>query len=253
MPYVGRLISGTGIRWLLFYLFVLIAWALLFSMAFTSTELRFTRIYGAEFWAEICEIDASDTGFAPIFLMWLVMSAAMMAPTFFPSLQVFDDLTHHETASATKFVCLIAGYLAVWVGFSTLAAGMQIIFSDIGWVAGSQSTSTSLNAALLIGAGWYQFTYLKDTCLSKCRQPLTFFMQHWESGPLRMGLRLGIICLGCCWALMLLGFVGGLMNLLWMGAATLFMILEKLPEIGRFLTKPLGYLLIISGAIVALI
>ncbi len=186
-------------------------------------------------------------------MMWLVMSAAMMAPTFVPSLRVFDDLSHSTTANRFGFAALVAGYMAVWLGFSVLAAALQVWLSEQGWIVGDRSVLGLLNAGLLTGAGVYQFTSLKNACLSKCRQPLTFFMQYWSDGPLKMGFRLGLICVGCCWLLMLLGFVGGVMNLLWMGLATLLMVLEKLPEIGRYVTRPLGGILIFSGAVYALI
>lgn len=97
-------------------------------------------------------------------------------------------------------------------------------------------------------AGAYQFTALKAACLSKCRAPVTFYMQHWSDGPLKLGLRLGATCLGCCWALMLLAFVGGIMSLAFMGLATLIMTLEKLPDIGRWLSRPLGVALLGASA-----
>ena len=106
------------------------------------------------------------------------------------------------------------------------------------------SRSVWLSVALLAIAGGYQFSALKEACLSKCRAPLTFFMQHWGESPLSMGLRLGATCLGCCWALMLLAFVGGVMSLAFMGLATLIMTLEKLPDIGRWLSRPLGVALL---------
>ena len=105
----------------------------------------------------------------------------------------------------------------------------------------------SLWRALLALAGAYQFSPAKEACLSKCRRPLAFFMAHWDEGPLRNGLRLGLVCLGCCWALMALAFVGGVMNLAFMGLATVIMGLEKLPDIGRWLTRPLGVALL-AGA-----
>ena len=108
---------------------------------------------------------------------------------------------------------------------------------------------------LLIAAGLYQMSVLKAACLAKCRMPLTFFMGRWALGParaLRMGAELGLICFGCCGALMALAFVGGTMSLLWMGAATLFMTLEKLPDLGRPLTRPAGFALLGAGAALAL-
>lgn len=251
MQYILAFFPSTGFRWLAFYALVLAAWGALFAMNFSSTELAFVRIYGAEFWATLCAVDAHGAGFGSVLSMWLLMSAAMMAPTFVPSLRSFDDLTHTDAANKTGFYQLIAGYLLVWAGFSVLTAAAQLGLSKMGWIAGSRSVSDGLDAVLLIGAGAYQFTSLKEACLSKCRAPMTFFMQYWGENPAKMGLRLGLVCLGCCWALMLLGFVGGTMNLLWMGAATLLMVFEKLPQIGQVLSRPLGFALIAGGVVFA--
>ena len=111
-------------------------------------------------------------------------------------------------------------------------AGLLTAFGD--------SRSGVLSAVLLAVAGVYQFSAVKEACLSNCRRPLSFFMQHWDEGALRNGVRLGLVCLGCCWALMALAFVGGVMNLAFMGLATVIMVLEKLPDLGRWLTRPLG-------------
>ena len=108
---------------------------------------------------------------------------------------------------------------------SAAAAALQVALFQLGLIGAlGQSLSVPLTMALLIGAGVYQFSPLKDACLSRCRAPLTFFMQHWDEGPFRNGLRLGADCLGCCWALMLLGFVGGTMNLAFMGLAMVLML-----------------------------
>jgi predicted metal-binding membrane protein len=115
-----------------------------------------------------------------------------------------------------------------------------------------QSASALFSAGILATAGLYQFSAVKAACLAKCRRPLTFFMQHWDEGPWRNGLRLGLVCLGCCWALMALGFVGGVMNLVFMGLATLIMALEKLPDIGRYITRPLGFGLLAGAGALAL-
>ena len=144
---------------------------------------------------------------------------------------------------------LIAGYLLVWLGFSVVAAAAQMGLFLAGYLSPlGQSMSAPLSAGLLALAGFYQFSPAKEACLSKCRQPLTFFMSHWDEGPFRNGVRLGAVCLGCCWALMMLAFVGGVMNLAFMGLATLIMVFEKLPEIGRYITRPLGVSLIAGAA-----
>ena len=149
-------------------------------------------------------------------------------------------------------VLLVAGYVAVWMGFSIFAAALQMILFNADLISAfGDSRSGVLSAVLLAAAGLYQFSPIKEACLSKCRQPMTFFMQHFDEGPWRNGVRLGLVCLGCCWALMLLGFVGGVMNLAWMGIATVFMVVEKLPQIGHYITKPMGFALILGACVVA--
>lgn len=175
------------------------------------------------------------------------MSGAMMAPTAFPSFATYDDLSH--SAKGTRFSHLVFGYLTIWIGFSVLAAALQLALFQMNLISAfGDSISVVFSAALLALAGLYQFSPIKDACLSKCRQPLTFFMAHWDEGPLRNGVRLGVICLGCCWTLMLLGFVGGVNNLAFMGLATLIMVFEKLPQVGRYLTRPLGVVLLAAVA-----
>jgi predicted metal-binding membrane protein len=233
-------------HWLTLFGLILGAWVLLFVMAVPADLRAAGALYGAEFWKDFCTLTPDAAGLARMVAMWALMSAAMMAPTVIPALATYDDLA--QTGTSTNMARLMAGYLTVWMGFSLLAAGAQMLLfraellNPLG-----QSAEAWLSAALLAAAGLYQFSPMKETCLSKCRQPLTFFMSHWDEGPWRNGLRLGLVCLGCCWALMALGFVGGVMNLAFMGLATLVMILEKLPEIGRFITRPLGALLI-AGA-----
>jgi predicted metal-binding membrane protein len=191
-------------------------------------------------------------GYGRLVLMWGAMSAAMMLPTMLPALATYDEL---PTTDARGAGGLIGGYMAVWLGFSVLAAAAQLGLWQAGLLdALGVSTERWLTALLLAGAGAYQFTAFKAACLSRCRQPLTFFMQHWAPGTRNaaaMGLRLGALCLGCCWALMALGFVGGTLNLVWMGVATVLMVIEKLPLTGRYLTAPLGVALLAAAPFAA--
>jgi predicted metal-binding membrane protein len=130
-----------------------------------------------------------------------LMAAAMMAPTALPAFATYDDLGR---STQTRFGALVAGYMIVWLGFSVLAGGLQMGLYGLGLISAfGDSLSVWLSAGLLLVAGLYQFSPVKEACLSKCRAPLTFFMAHWDEGPLRNGLRLGLVCLGCCWALML--------------------------------------------------
>lgn len=196
-------------------------------------------------------LNPGAAGPALIVAMWALMSAAMMAPTVLPALATYEDLGH--SGATTGMSRLLAGYLTVWLGFSVLAAVAQMGLFRTGLLdMRGQSVTAGFSAALLAAAGLYQFSPAKAACLSKCRQPLIFFMAHWDEGPWRNGLRLGAVCLGCCWALMALAFVGGVMDLAFMGLATLIMILEKLPEIGRYVTRPLGAVLLIAAGALGL-
>ncbi|KUP91359.1 DUF2182 domain-containing protein [Tritonibacter horizontis] len=236
----------TGWHWLLLFGGILSAWSALFLMSVPEGLRAAGAAYGAEFWLLLCTMTPDAAGGTRMVLMWALMSAAMMAPTALPAFATYEDLGH--STAETRFGRLVLGYMVVWCGFSVVAALAQMILlrADLVSVFGD-SRSGLLSGVLLVLAGGYQFTPLKEACLSRCRRPLVFFMQHWDEGALRNGVRLGAACLGCCWALMLLAFVGGVMNLVFMGLATLFMVLEKLPEIGRWLTRPMGAVLLAGG------
>lgn len=241
-----RIRTMGGWHWLALFGLILGAWIVLYLMSAPADLRDAGRIYGAEFWRDLCTLTPDAAGYARMVLMWALMSAAMMAPTALPAFATYEDLSH--TQADTDFGRLVGGYLAVWLGFSVLAAALQLVLFQMDLLtAFGDSRSNLLSAVLLAGAGLYQFSPLKEACLSKCRRPLTFFMQHWDEGPLRNGVRLGLVCLGCCWALMLLGFVGGVMNIAFMGLATIIMVLEKLPDLGRWITRPLGVLLIAAA------
>ncbi len=235
-------------HWLALFGLILAAWVILYMMSVPADLREAGALYGAEFWKDLCTLTPDGAGLARMVLMWALMSAAMMAPTVLPALATYEDLS--QTGTATSMGRLLAGYLSVWLGFSVLAAGAQMVLFQAGLLTPlGQSAAAPLSAALLTIAGLYQFSSAKEACLSKCRRPLMFFMSHWDEGPLRNGVRLGLVCLGCCWALMLLAFVGGVMNLAFMGLATLIMVLEKLPEIGRYITRPLGVVLILAAGL----
>lgn len=247
---LDRILNMTGRHWLVLFGAVILAWCALYAMAVSSEMRDAGRLYGADFWSSLCTVTPDAAGLVKVWAMWVLMSGAMMAPTVIPALATYDDLPH---ADHKNFGLLVGGYLAIWVGFSVLAAGLQMLLFRLDLVSAfGDSRSRVLSAGLLVVAGLYQFSALKESCLAKCRMPLTFFMQHWDEGPWRNGLRLGMICLGCCWALMLLGFVGGVMNLAFMGLATVIMVVEKLPDLGKYITKPLGAGLILSGFWIAL-
>lgn len=242
-----RIRSMARMHWLGLFALVLLGWAALFAMAIPSDLRDLETVYGADFVAALCGVTPGVAGLWLGIAMWVLMSGAMMMPTALPAFATYDDLGH---ATSTGFWRLVAGYMSVWIGFSVLAGLMQAALFATGLIGAlGQSLSVVFTAMLLAGAGAYQFSPLKDACLSRCRAPLSFFVQHWAEGPWRNGLRLGLDCLGCCWALMLLAFAGGTMNLGFMGLAMLVMALEKLPEIGRPLTRPLGAALLLAAAL----
>jgi predicted metal-binding membrane protein len=180
--------------------------------------------------------------------MWLLMAVAMMLPTAAPAIHIYSGLAAKEWRGggyARLLAGFVGGYLAMWGGFALAAAAAQI------WLAQTGALSApALTGAILIGAGAYQLSALKAACLTKCRNPMAFFLSHWAegaSGALKMGLRHGLICLGCCWALMLLMFAFGAMNLVWMGLLGLFMLLEKTAPHAALWGRWTGFGLIGSG------
>lgn len=226
-------------HWLVLFGLILAGWVALWLMAVPAETRALSKIYGAEFWISLCLSTPSITGYFNLFLMWALMAAAMMLPTALPALATYDDLSQ---STDTNFALLTTGYLVIWLGFAAVAAGLQIGLFQLGLLDGlGTSQSAVFSAVLLAIAGGYQFSPIKEACLAKCRMPLTFFMEHWEEGPFKMGVRLGAVCLGCCWALMLLGFVGGVMSLGFMGLATIIMIIEKMPDYGKYISAPLGF------------
>lgn len=242
--------NRTALAWIGFYACVLLAWVAVFMMARQNPASDMPE----GFWASLC-IAAGQASYGALVAMWALMAMAMMLPTFVPALRCFLDMSQAGATDTRGAFALVAGYGVVWLGAAFAGAGAQYGLSKAGLVGlDGASLSGWLSAGLLFGAGAYQLSPMKEACLAKCRMPLSFFMERWSPGTLhatKMGVELGVLCLGCCWALMALGFIGGTMNLLWMGAATLFMTLEKLPDIGRWLTRPVGYALISAGAFVA--
>jgi predicted metal-binding membrane protein len=173
------------------------------------------------------------------------MMAAMMMPTIVPTLQVYDDL---PISGRAGWLGLIAGYGAVWLIGSAVFAGMQVVLMGWGWIdlAGA-ATSWWLTAGLFAVAGAWQFTRRKTVCQDACLSPMQYFLTNWKPGGVggwQMGVEIGLVCVGCCWAIMTLGFVGGAMSLLWMGLATMFMVIEKLPDIGQHVRRPAGLALL---------
>jgi predicted metal-binding membrane protein len=188
---------------------------------------------------------------ALIFLMWWVMMAAMMLPSAAPLVLLAAALHRRKGRHgrpALAAAVLTAGYLAVWGGFSLAATLAQWGLEHAGLLAPETmaGVTPALAGALLLAAGLYQLTPLKQACLRHCRSPVEFLTRHWRpghAGAFRLGLAHGAYCVGCCWFLMALLFVGGVMNPLWIGAIALYVLAEKLAPRGRLLTRAGGLLL----------
>lgn len=185
---------------------------------------------------------------ALMFVMWAVMMAAMMLPSAAPTILLVDALDRKASRGGLGTGLFTLGYLVVWIGFSLLATALQFALDHAGLLREDfASASTRLAAAFLIVAGIYEWTPLKHACLTHCRAPLEFLIHHWRNGPLHAGLRHGVYCLGCCWLLMALLFVGGLMNLIWIAALALLVLVEKLMPFGGRTSRIAGLAMIAWG------
>ncbi len=188
------------------------------------------------------------SGYAALMLaMWWVMMVAMMLPGALPMLLIFARISRREQAGGRPFVpagIFAAGYLCAWAGFSAVAVVMQWGLGRAGLLSAMMvTTSLWLGAAILIVAGVWQFTPMKHTCLRHCRSPVAYLSGHWRDGrggAFRMGLEHGTYCLGCCWFLMALLFVGGVMNLYWIAGIAAYVLLEKLLPMGHWLAYAAG-------------
>jgi predicted metal-binding membrane protein len=199
----------------------------------------------------------SAAHFGLTFLMWAVMMVAMMLPSATPMVLTYATVVRRiaqkqsPTASTALFA---AGYVLVWSGFSLVATGLQWALEHLALLSPALVASSPwLGGGLLIVAGLYQWAPLKEFCLRHCQSPLSFIASRWcagEVGALKMGLHHGLFCVGCCWALMLLLFVGGVMNLIWVAAIASFVLLEKLlparSQVGRWIS---GGGLVVAGGV----
>lgn len=189
-----------------------------------------------------------------VFLMWLVMMIAMMLPSASPMVLLFAAIARKQdpgSKSKTATAVFVAGYLAIWAAFSTAAALLHWALEMRGLLTPMMMpTSAVLGGTLLIAAGIYQITPLKQSCLRTCRHPIAFITQHWRSGTggaFRMGATHGLFCLGCCWLLMTLLFFGGVMNLYWIAGIATYVLVEKLVAGGQWLSYATGALLAVAG------
>jgi len=190
-----------------------------------------------------------------VLVMWIAMMAAMMLPSATPMVLLHAAIARQRpggsTPAGTSSGAFVLGYLAVWVLFSMAATALQYALERLALLSPMmQTTSIFLAGAILVAAGVYQWTPLKRACLQHCRSPLAFVMAHWRdgaSGAFAMGARHGAACLGCCWLLMLLLFIGGVMNLGWIAGIAALVAVEKLAPASHWVSRAAGVLLVAWG------
>ncbi len=223
-------------RWLIggsLVVAIALSWAWIVPMAFDM----YGSMKGSAAWMMTSTWDASHL--ALLFAMWVVMMAGMMLPSAAPAFLLYASVIRRSpegARTAAHVYAFAGGYLLVWTVFSLAATVLQRLLAS--WLMLSpmmDASDSRFGGALLVAAGLFQFTPFKQACLKSCRSPAEFITGHWRAGVaggFRLGVAHGLFCLGCCWALMLLLFVGGVMNLWWIAALTVFVLLEKLAPLG---------------------
>jgi predicted metal-binding membrane protein len=193
------------------------------------------------------------SGFAIVAVMWAAMTLAMMLPSASPMILTYAEIADTASRNGERIVSpfvLAAGYTLVWLGFAAIATLAQFAFTRAALLdTGMQSASGLFSGAIFIGAGLYQFSMLKHACLTQCQSSFPFFFANWATTPrgvFGLGVRQGLYCLGCCWAMMLVMFAVGVMNVIWMAGLGMVMTFEKIGT-GKRLTYAAGVALIVAG------
>jgi predicted metal-binding membrane protein len=218
-----------------------------------SAEMEHDKMMAAMGMAMDMPWNAADLFFT--FIMWAVMMIGMMAPSASPTVILFAATQAGRGARSVSLptVAFGLGYVAVWTGFSVVASLVQWGLHDAAMLSAAMASSSGrLTGAILIAAGVYQLTPLKSRCLTHCRTPLGFLLTNWRegaSGAFHMGFRHGAYCLGCCWALMCMLFVVGVMNLMWVAALTGFVLFEKIGPAGVIVARIAGVAMVVLGIV----
>jgi predicted metal-binding membrane protein len=217
-----------------------LAWAWLFRMGAASD------IY-------ICRVQSADV--PAVMTMWAVMMVAMMVPSALPVILAYAQIAARLEPAADRLALVavfVAVYLVVWSGFGAVAGGADWLLERSGILRDSQLADPRYAGALLVVAGLYQWSAVKSVCLSRCHAPAGFLLQHYRGGyrgALKLGLEHSALCIGCCWILMLLAWVGGAMNLAWMVVLTLFVAIEKLLGTRATILRCSALVLLGAGAV----
>jgi predicted metal-binding membrane protein len=194
--------------------------------------------------------------YALAFTMWTLMMVGMMVPSAAPMIMLYGRVARRAQSHSTPLTSttvFAAGYLLMWGAFGLIAAAVQGVLVDMALVTETMtSASAMLAGAVFIAAGLYQWMPMKQACLAHCRSPIWFLSRHWRpgaSGALRMGIKHGAYCVGCCWALMTVLFAVGIMNLTWVAAIATFVLAEKTAPFGTWSQRVAGILLVSLGVL----
>jgi predicted metal-binding membrane protein len=187
------------------------------------------------------------------FMMWSVMMVGMMSPSAAPVLMLFSEMgaSRGDSHASARSLLFGAGHISMWIAFSAAAALLQwALHQGASLSPEMRVMSSPIAGAILIGAGVYQLSPVKGACLKRCQSPIGFLLGNWREGnkgALELGLRHGVYCLGCCWGLMLVLFVVGVMNLAWVAALTVFVLAEKFGPWGTWISRVGGVSMIAAG------
>jgi predicted metal-binding membrane protein len=239
---VAALAGVTGLAWL--YLHGLVAGGM--DMSGGGDMAGMAMLASAMPWT------ARD--FALALAMWWVMMIGMMVPSASPMILTFATVNRRKREREQPFAptaAFVAGYLVAWGAFSVAATAAQRTLQDLALLSAAGAPTAPLaGRVLFVMAGLYQVTPLKYACLRRCRSPLDFVLNGWRDGiggALKMGMTHGLYCLGCCWALMILLFAEGVMNLLWVAALSAVVLVEKLFPAGQWIARTSGVLMLVFG------
>ncbi|MAH89103.1 MAG: hypothetical protein CMJ06_03555 [Pelagibacterales bacterium] len=242
-----------SLLWLVFFTLIFYSWLYVYNM-YLSMGLSWTGKKDMSMEMHTMNM-SSMISLKMLFLMWSIMMIAMMLPAMIPTFRSYQDLIKSANGTWLGWIGVLFGYITIWIGFAFSISLTQVLLTKADFLNGEGVVRSNwLISALIIFAGIFQFSSIKDICHGVCIAPFVYFMKKWRpglTGGLKMGLGLGIYCVGCCWVFMFLAFAMGYMNFLWMGLITLIVILEKIPQIGQVVKKPLGILLLIVGVYLA--
>ena len=233
--------------WISFFLIIIASWVYIYNM---SVSMGFDLLGKNIMSMKMKDMDmGSIETFAMLLPMWSIMMLAMMLPAMVPTFITYQDLIKSYEGTWKGWIGILIGYIFIWIFFSFNISILQTFLQKWQFLNNQGILKSNwLTVFLLVAVGFFQFTQIKNYCHSVCSSPFIYFMKKWRSGfigGIKMGLGLGFFCVGCCWGFMSLAFIMGYMNFIWMGLITFIVILEKIPEIGKLIKKPLGILILL--------